>query len=69
MRAWTYLLQGEGGRLVEITSQDQMEFLQTYLAMVEAEWGEPEDGPGFRHSPALLLVEHQQILCSDWLES
>ena len=44
---------GEGGRLVEITSQDQMTFVQTYLAEVEAEWGEPEDGPGFRHSPAL----------------
>ena len=54
---------------MEVTSQDQMEFLQTYLAMVEAEWGEPEDGPGFRHSPALSLVEYQQILCSDWLES
>merc|ERR1719264_1040673 len=39
---------GETGRLIEITSQEQMSFVQSYLAEVEAEWGEPEDGPGFR---------------------
>ena len=44
---------GEAGRLIEITNQEQMSFIQSYLAEVEAEWGEPEDGPGFRHSPAL----------------
>ena len=60
---------GEGGRLVEIINQDQMTFVQTYLAEVEAEWGEPEDGPGFRHSPALSLVGSIEILCSHWLES
>ena len=52
---------GEGGRLIEITNQEQMTFVQTYLAEVEAEWGEPEDGPGFRHSPSISSLS----LCQD----
>ena len=34
---------GEGGRLLEIVSQEQMTFLQAYLGQVEEEWG-VEDG-------------------------
>ena len=50
---------GETGRLIEITNQEQMSFIQSYLAEVEAEWGEPEDGPGFRQST---------VIHSDWLK-
>ena len=38
---------GEGGRLVEINSADQMSFLKTYLTKVEEEGVESDYGPGF----------------------
>ena len=38
---------GPGGRLVEVTTTDQITFLQTFLTEVELEWGTPDYGPGF----------------------
>ena len=38
---------GQAGRLIEITSQDQISFLQIFLTEVELEWGESDYGPGF----------------------
>ena len=38
---------GQAGRLVEITTRDQITFLQTFLTEVELEWGESDYGPGF----------------------
>ena len=38
---------GEGGRLIEITSMEQISFLQSFLTEVEEEWGESDYGPGF----------------------
>ena len=57
---------GEAGRLIEITNQQQMDFVQSYLAEVEAEWGEPEDGPGFRHSPTHYVMIYGRLEHSHW---
>ena len=38
---------GEGGRLVEINSSEQMSFLKDYLTQIEEEWEECDYGPGF----------------------
>ena len=38
---------GEAGRLLEITSMEQISFLQNFLTEVEVEWGTPDYGPGF----------------------
>ena len=38
---------GQAGRLLEITSMEQISFLQNFLTEVELEWGTPDYGPGF----------------------